>query len=130
MDLASERGVARLTTAARLAIVMVILAVITFDLSAIVVNVFQLDELSQRAAQSAAVAWRDAPTAAVVETAVANEVADVDNVQIDRIALDNKAVWVTLRRPPPVLVLDKLPPVRRRIDMSITQQAELHPSGL
>ncbi len=130
MDLASERGLARPGTATRVAIALVIAAVITFDLSAIVVNIFQLDELANRAAQSAAGAWRDAPTAAVVETAVEDEVAAVDNVQIERIAVDNATVWVTLRRPPPVLVLDKVPPVRRRIDMSITQEATLDPQGL
>lgn len=131
MNLASERGAARLTTAARLGIFMVIVALITFDLSAIVVNIFQLDDLSRDAAQAAAQAWRGAPRAAVVEAAVANEVADNDGgVEVSRIALDTSTVWVTLRRPPAVIVLDKLPTVRDRLNISITQRATLDPQGL
>jgi hypothetical protein len=58
VDLASERGAARLTSAARLAILLLILAVISFDLSAIVVNIFQLDDLSRSAASAGAQASR------------------------------------------------------------------------
>lgn len=130
MDLASERGLARLTTTARLAIFVLVVSVIAFDLSAIVVNVFQLDELSQRAAQSGAVAYRRVPSAALVTAAVHNEVADDGAVRIDRVALDQTTVWVTLRRSPSVLVLDKVPAIRRRIDVAITQQATLEPRGL
>jgi hypothetical protein len=130
MDLASERGMARLTTTTRVAVVVLIMSVIAFDLSAVVVNIFQLDELGHRAAQSAAAAYRRSPRSAAVEAAVHNEVADNGDVNIDRIALDRATVSVTLRRPPPVLVLDRLPPVRRRIDLAITQHAALDPEGL
>lgn len=130
MDLASKRGMARLPTTARVAIVVLTLSVIAFDLSAIVVNIFQLDELGHRAAQSAANAYRRSPTTAVVEAAVESAVADDGNVDIDRIALDRATVSVTLRRLPRVVVLDKVPAVRRRIDIAITQRADLDPSGL
>ncbi|CAN5920236.1 hypothetical protein BH23ACT10_BH23ACT10_05290 [soil metagenome] len=130
MDLASERGMARLTTTARVAVFVLVVSVIAFDLGAIVVNVYQLDELSQRAAQSGAAAYRRMPTAAMVEAAVHNEVAADGTVRIDRIALDQTAVWVTLRRPPSVLVLDKVSAIRQRIDVAITQQAALQPRGL
>ena len=130
MDLASERGMARLTTTTRVAIVVLIMSVIAFDLSAVVVNIFQLDELGHRAAQSGAVAYRRSPRAAVVEAAVEHEIAENGNVSIDRIELDRVSVSVTLRRPPPVLVLDRFPPVRRRIDLAITQHAVLEPEGL
>jgi len=39
-------------------------------------------------------------------------------------------VWVTLRRPPAVIMLDKVPAMRDRLDISITQRATLNPSGL
>lgn len=130
MVLASERGAARMTSTVRVVIVVLVVSLLTFDLGAIVVNIFQLDELSHQAAQSAAVAYRRAPTSAVVEAAVRDEVADHGDVRIERIALDRTSVWVTLRRPPPVVVVDRLPAVRRRIDMAITQEATLHPEGL
>ena len=130
MDLASERGQARLTTTARLAIFVLVVSVLAFDLSAIVVNVFQLDDLSRRAAQAGAVAYRRVPTAAMVDVSVHNEMAEEDTVSIDRITLDQTNVWVTLRRPPPVLVLDKVPAVRDRIDVAVTQRAALAPRGL
>lgn len=131
MKLASERGAARLPTAARLGIVLVVFMLITFDLSAVVVNIFQLDDLSRNAAQAAAEAWRDAPRAAAIEAAVANEVSPEDtNVEVSRIALDTTTVWVTLRRPPAVIMLDKVPAVRDRLDIAITQRATLDPSGL
>lgn len=131
MNLASERGAARLPTAARLGIVLVILTLVVFDVSAVVVNVFQLDSLSRSAAQAAAQAWRRAPRAAVVEAAVTHEVSPSDsNVEVARIALDATTVWVTLRRPPPVIMLDKLPAMRGRLDISITQRATLDPAGL
>lgn len=131
MNLACERGAARLTTAVRMGVFMVIVAVIAFDLSAIVVNIFQLDDLSRDAAQAAAQAWRGAPRAAVVETAVEHEVASSSGtVEVSRIALDTTTVWVTLRRPPAVIVLDKLPAMRDRLDISVTQRATLDPSGL
>lgn len=129
MNLAADGGVARLTTATRLGIFAVVLAVITFDLSAIVVNIFQLDDLSRDAAQAAARAWRDAPRAAVVEAAVENAVA-AEDVEVSRIALDPTNVWVTLRRPPGVLVLDKVPQVGERLDLAVTQRATLDPTGL
>lgn len=129
MNLADERGIARLTTATRMGLIIVVLGVLTFDLSAIVVNIFQLDDLSRDAAQAAARAWRDAPRAAVVEAAVENHVAS-DDVEVARIALDPTNVWVTLRRPPAVLVLDKVPQVGSRLDLAITQRATLDPRGL
>lgn len=131
MNLASERGTARLTTAARLGIFLVIFTLIAFDVSAVVVNIFQLDGLGRSAAQAAAEAWRGAPRAAAVEVAVANEVSPDDtNVEVSRIALDATTVWVTLRRPPAVIMLDKVPAMRDRLDISITQRATLNPSGL
>lgn len=130
MDFASERGAARMTSTIRVVTVVLVVSLLTFDLGAIVVNIFQLDQLSQQAAQSAAVAYRRAPASAVVEAAVKEEVAHHGDVRIERIALDRTSVWVTLRRPPPVVVVDKLPAVRRRIDMAITQEAVLHPEGL
>ena len=131
MNLASERGAARLPTAARLGIVLVILTLVVFDVSAVVVNVFQLDSLSRSAAQAAAEAWRGAPRAAVVAAAVTNEVPPSDsNVGVARIALDATTVWVTLRRPPAVIMLDKLPAMRDRLDISVTQRATLDPAGL
>ena len=131
MNLASERGAARLTTAARVGIFVVLFTLIAFDVSAVVVNIFQLDDLSRSAAQAAAEAWRGAPRAAVVEAAVADEVApDHTNVEVSRITLDATTVWVTLRRPPAVIMLDKVPAVRERLDISITQRASLDPTGL
>ncbi len=112
-------GAARLPTAARLGIFLVILTLVVFDVSAVVVNVFQLDSLSRSAAQAAA------------EAAVTNEVSPSDsNVEVARIALDATTVWVTLRRPPAVIMLDKLPAMRDRLDISVTQRATLDPAGL
>jgi hypothetical protein len=131
MNLASERGAARLTTAARLGVVLVLFTVIAFDVSAVVVNVFQLDGLSRSAARAAADAWQGAPRASAVEAAVTDEVAPDDtNVEVSRITLDATAVWVTLRRPPAVIVLDKVPAVRERLDISVTQRAALGPTRL
>lgn len=129
MDLASERGAARLTSAARLAILVLILAVVSFDLSAIVVNIFQLDDLSRSAAGAAAQAWRSNPRAAAVEDAVTSEIAG-DGVAVEGIVVDETTVWVTLQRRPPVIALDKLPAVRDRLDVSVTQRAVLDPQGL
>lgn len=131
MNVACERGAARLTPTARLGIFLVLFTLIAFDLSAVVVNVFQLDGLSRSAAQAAADAWRGAPRASAVEAAVTDEVAPDDtNVEVSRIALDATTVWVTLRRPPAVIVLDKVPAVRERLDISVTQRAALDPTGL
>jgi hypothetical protein len=131
MNLASERGAARLTTAARLGVVLVLFTVIAFDVSAVVVNVFQLDGLSRSAARAGADAWQGAPRASAVEAAVTDEVSPDDtNVEVSRITLDATTVWVTLRRPPAVIVLDKVPAVRERLDISVTQRAALGPTGL
>lgn len=130
MDLASERGAARLTSAARLAILLLILAIITFDLGAIVVNIFQLDDISRSAANAAAQAWRSSPRAAVVENAVTNEIAGDEGVVIEGIVIDGTTVWVTLQRRPPVIALDKLPAVGDRLDVSVTQRAVINPQGL
>ena len=130
MDLASERGTARLTSAARLAILLLILAVISFDLSAIVVNIFQLDDLSRSAASAGAQAWRSSPRAAVVERAVTSEIAGDDGVVIEGIVVDDTTVRVTLQRRPPVIALDKLPAVGERLDVSVTQRAVIDPQGL
>lgn len=130
MELASERGAVRLTSAARLTILVAVFAVIAFDLSAIVVNIFQLDELSRAAALSAAQAWRDSPSATVVQSAVQREIAADDGVQVAGIVVDATTVRVTLRRPPPVIALDRLPPVRDRLNVAITQRAMLDPQQL
>lgn len=129
-NLASERGTARLATAARGHHRRAVLTPIAFDVSAVVVNIFQLDDLSRSAAREAAEAWRGSPRAAAVEAAVANEVAPGTSVEVSRITLDATTVWVTLRRPPSVIMLDKVPAVRERLDISITQRATLDPAGL
>lgn len=128
--LASEQGAARLSSAARLAILLTILAVIAFDLSAIVVNIFELDDLSQQAATSAAEAWRSNPRAEAVEAAVHAEIPDDHDVRIEAIGVDETTVWVTLERRPPVIALDRLPTVGDRLDVSVTQRALLRPQGL
>lgn len=131
MNLASEGGAARLPTAARLGMFLVLFTVLAFDLSAVVVNIFQLDSMGRSAALAAADAWRVTPRTRVVEATVAEHVTpEASNVEVSRIAMDPTTVWVTLRRPPAVIVLDKVPAVRERLDISVTQHAALDPAGL
>lgn len=129
MRFANERGAARINSATRMAIFLVVFSVVLFDLVAIAVNIFQLDELSSDAALAAAMTWRQTPNTALMADAVEDELGE-SGVDIVKIAMDANQVWVTLRRPPPVIALDVIPALRDRIEVSVTEQATLYPRGL
>lgn len=130
MRLANERGAARINSVTRVAIFLVVFGVVLFDLVAIAVNIFQLDELSSDAARAAATTWRETPDTALIADAVEDELGESEGVDIVKIAMDANQVWVTLRRPPPVIALDVVPALRDRIKVSVTEQATLDPQGI
>lgn len=130
MLLADERGDVVLGGLRGTVVALAVIAVVLFEIGAVVVNVFQLDDLGGRAAVAAATAWRDTRTGPAVLAAVEDVVAGQAEVAAVEISADAGTVAVSLRRSPAVMVLDLVPPVRDRLHATVTQQAVLEPRGL
>lgn len=130
MLLAHERGDVVLGGLRGTVVALAVIAVVLFEIGAVVVNVFQLDDLGGRAAVAAATAWRDTRTGPAVLAAVEDVVAGQAEVAAVEISADAGTVAVSLRRSPAVMVLDLVPPVRDRLHATVTQQAVLEPRGL
>ena len=97
---------------------------------AIVADFYQLDGLSGRAATPAASAWRQTPASRPVLNAVDGVVSGAAQVERVEISQAEATVAVSLRRAPAVLVLDRIPALRKRLAPTVTRQAALTPEGL
>ena len=130
MDLANERGGIGGDGLRGAAIALALVTLLLFELGAIVSNVYQLDDLSGRAAAAAADAYRKTHTSARVLGAVEDVVAGTAQISGIEVSRTDGTVSVSLQRMPHMLVLDRVPVVRDRLSLTMTREATLDPEGL
>lgn len=130
MDLADERGGIGGDGLRGAAIALVIATLLLFEVGAIVANVYQLDDLSGRAAAAAADSWRQTHTGGRVMGAVEQVVGGTAQIRGVEVSQAEGTVSVSLQRGPHVLVLDRVPIVRDRLPLTVTRDAGLNPEGL
>lgn len=117
----SERGDVIIGGLLRLVAGLGVLIVVLFDVGALAVNRVQLDAAAGSAAR-AGVAER-ADGRAAVEQAVAQRLSRVKDVVVDELVIDHSGVTVTITRPAPVLVVDRLGRLGALATPSVTKRA-------
>lgn len=108
-----ERGDVILHGLLRLVAGLLVLGLVAFEGGALLVNHAQLDETARQAARVGARAWASERSPAAVEAAVLRHLDGLDDVTLDRVAVDHDRVSVTVTRAAAVLLLDRIGPVSR-----------------
>lgn len=130
MDLADERGGVRHDGFRGIAVALAVVTLLLFELGAIVTNVYQLDDLSGRAAVVAAAAWQHSQQGPRVLRAVEQVVDGTATIRSIDVSTAERTVKVSLQRGPQLLVLDRVPLLREKLALTVTRQAALDPQGL
>lgn len=119
----AERGDIILEGLARTVGGLLLLALVAFEVGAVVVNSVQLDDAARRAAQEAAGALEARGTLAAAEVAADDVAAELDGCHVAEVALEEGGVAVTLTRPAPLLVAGRIGPIAERTVGSATARA-------
>lgn len=115
-----ERGDVILSGLFRLVAGLLALGIVLFDSGAVVVNRLQLDEAARNAARAGAATWAEEGSARAAEAAVRAHVLDRVQVDVGEVGFSAGHVVVTVSRPAPVLLLDRLGPIASWAEASAT----------
>lgn len=118
-----ERGDIILEGLARTVGGLLLLALVAFEVGAVVVNAVQLDDAARRAARQAAGALETRGSLAAAEVAADDVAAELDGCHVADVALEEDGVAVTLTRPAPLLLAGRVGPIAERTVASATARA-------
>lgn len=105
-------------------VVLAVIGVALYDGGAVLVNQFQLDEAAGDAIRIAAQDYGTHRSANGAET-VANEVLEeLTGAELSEFTVDEVGMRMTVGRPAPVLVLDRIPPLADWAHGAVTKTAE------
>ncbi len=122
-----ERGDIILEGLARTVGGLLLLALVAFEVGAVLVNTVQLDDAARRAARDAASALEARGSLAAAEVAADDVAADLDGCRVDEVAFAEGGVTVTLTRPAPLVLAGRIGPIAERTVGSATAQAPADP---
>ena len=119
-----ERGDIILSGLLRTSALLLAMAIFLFDAGAVVVNRVQLDEAARTAARAGAVAWSEQGSRHAVEAAVNRRLAGERGMALETLAVAGSQIAVTLARPAPVLLLDRIGPLSRHAQGRATSSSD------
>ena len=122
-----ERGDIILEGLARTVGGLLLLALVAFEVGAVVVNTIQLDDAARRAARQAATALEARGSVSAAEVAADDVAAELDRTHLAEVTVDQAEVAVTLTRPAPVVIAGRLGPVAELTVASATASAPVTP---
>ena len=102
---------------------LLLIALVAFEVGAVVVNEVQLDGAAQRAAREGARALDGPASVEAVEAAADRAAAATNGAVVRDVVIDDDRVAVTVSREAPVLVADRIPPLRDRLLGTATARA-------
>ena len=94
---------------------LLLIALVAFEVGAVVVNEVQLDGAAQRAAREGARVLEGPASVGAVEAAADHAAAALKGAEVTSVDIDDDRVTVTVARPAPVLVVDRVPALRERL---------------
>ena len=119
----NERGDIILDGLLRTIIGLLVFALIVFEIGAVVVNIVQVDGAAQQAARAAATEIDAGQSEHRVELAAEEAAATIEGGVVHDIDVGRDEVRVTVGRAAPVLVVDRIPPLRDRLVATTTATA-------
>lgn len=108
-----ERGDVVLSGLLRTVLALLVVGLVLFEIGAVLVNRVQLDEAARVAAQAGAQGLAERGSQRVAEAAVQARLGEERDVALDAVVVDAPRVTVTVSRPAPVLLLDRMGPLAR-----------------
>ncbi|MFO8075947.1 MAG: hypothetical protein ACQETV_00445 [Actinomycetota bacterium] len=118
-----ERGDIILEGLARTVGGLLLVALLAFEVGAVVVNAVQLDDAARRAARDAASALETRGSLAAAEVAADDVATDLDDCHVVEVALEEDGVAVTLTRPAPLMLAGRVGPIAEHTVGSATARA-------
>lgn len=125
VDIGSDRGDVLLNGLLNLVLGLLVVGLIVFEIGAVAVNAVQLDGIVQDAARAAATQMSQTTAASALEQAALSGMAGQRNVRLDALTATRETVTVTVSRPAPVLLVDRIPPLRDHLVASATSTARV-----
>lgn len=110
-----ERGDIILDGLLRTVAGLLFIALLLFEVGAVVVNEVQLDGAAQRAAREGARALDGPGSVELVELAADHAASTLNGASVTDVIIDDDRVGVTVTRPAPVLLADRIPPLSDRL---------------
>lgn len=127
MDLGSDRGDVLLNGLFHIVLSLALMGIVLFEIGAVAVNFVQVDEIGRDAARAAAAALRGGASSGEVQQAAEAGVEMQPGVRVGPVAIDHGTVTVTVSRSAPVLLADRIPPLREHLVAFATHRSNAGP---
>lgn len=115
-----ERGDIILDGLLRMVAGLVLTALLVFEVGAVVVNRVQVDGAAQEAARAGARTWETSGSEARTESTVHEVAGKLPGAVVREWSVDGDVVQVTVSREAPVLLIDRVEPLRPRLEGEAT----------
>lgn len=121
----AERGDVITSGLFKLVAFLLLFALVVYEVGALVVNQFQLDTIGGDAARAALLVARQGGSVQAVSDAAAATLDDDPGATLEAVAVEGGAVSVTVTRPAPVLILDRVGALDDVVRQSVTKTRRL-----